>query len=133
MIKNIDFTQFNKNMNDNYIPNESNIIPAAELIKNKSCATYVKNDGIVQTLLQDDNQIDLGEDTIIVMCSDGIIQSTKEYITKDLWIQFYLEDTNLKDAQEIADQILKLAIHNSDGKPQDDMTVIVASLSKNKN
>ena len=105
----------------------------AELIKNKSCATYVKNDGIVQTLLQDDNQIDLREDTIIVMCSDGIIQSTKEYITKDLWIQFYLEDTNLKDAQEIADQILKLAIHNSDGKPQDDMTVIVASLSKNKN
>ena len=105
----------------------------AELIKNKSCATYVKNDGIVQTLLQDDNQIDLGENTIIVMCSDGVIQSTKEYITKDLWIQFYLEDTNLKDAQEIADQILKLAINNSDGKPQDDMTVIVASLSKNKN
>ena len=35
LIKNIDFTQFNKNMNDNYIPpNESNIIPAAELIKN---------------------------------------------------------------------------------------------------
>ena len=35
LIKNIDFTQFNKNMNDNYIPpNESNIIPAAELITN---------------------------------------------------------------------------------------------------
>ncbi len=115
-----------------------------EFIKNGACPTYVKNGRNVQILkslslptgiLTDIDLIvydkDLQAEDILVMCSDGIIESSEEYTNKELWLKFLLEELETDDVQKIADIILQEAIDNNYGKPKDDMTVIVMKI-KNK-
>ena len=114
-----------------------------EFIKNGACPTYVKRGKQVQLLksvtlpagiLNNVDLIlydyDLQDGDILVMCTDGIIDSTKEYLNKTAWLQYLLEDIEVNDAQKIADIIIGEAIDNDFGEPKDDMTVIVAKISK---
>lgn len=116
-----------------------------EFIKNGACPTYVKNKKNVQILkslslptgiINDIDLIvydkDLKDGDIIVMCSDGILESSTEYTNKELWLKFLLEEIETTDSQKIADIILQEAIDNNYGIPKDDMTVIVAKI-QNKN
>lgn len=109
-----------------------------EFIKNGACPTYVKNHRNVQVLksislptgiLNDIDLVvydkDLKDGDILVMCSDGILESSQEYTNKELWLKFMLEEIETDDVQKIADIILQEAIDNNYGKPKDDMTVIV--------
>lgn len=115
-----------------------------EFIKNGACPTYIKRNGQVQILkseslptgiLEDIDLVeydkDLEDEDILVICSDGIIESNKEYLNKELWIKYLLEDMATDDVQQIADILLKEAIDNDYGNQKDDMTVIVAKV-KNK-
>lgn len=116
-----------------------------EFIKNGACPTYVKNKRNVQVLkslslptgiLSDIDLVvydkDLEDGDILVMCSDGILESSEEYTNKELWLKFLLEDIETEDSQKIADIILQEAIDNNYGMPKDDMTVIVAKIKENK-
>ena len=64
------------------------------------------------------------------MCSDGIIDSNKEYLNKQVWLKYLLEDIESTDAQKIADIIIGEAIDNDFGVQKDDMTVMVAKIKK---
>ena len=126
------------------IPNMENFMNYTdEFIKNGACPTFVKRGGNVETLKSVSlptgilNNIDLVEynydlqdGDIVVMCSDGILESNKEYISKDLWMQEILEEIETDDAQKMADLILKEAIDNDFGKEKDDMTVMVYKIHK---
>ena len=114
-----------------------------EFIKNGACPTYVKRGRNVQMLksmslptgiLNNVDLIvydyDLQDGDILVMCTDGVIDSNKEYVNKQLWLQYLLEDIEATDAQKIADLIIGEAIDNDYGKQKDDMSVIVAKVSK---
>ena len=114
-----------------------------EFIKNSACPTYVKRNKEVQLLksvslptgILDNIDLvvydyDLQDGDILVMCSDGIIDSNKEYINKQLWLKYLLEDIDTDDAQKIADLIIGEAIDNDFGIQKDDMTVIVAKVNK---
>ena len=116
-----------------------------EFIKNSACPTYVKRNNEVQLLksvslpagILDNVDLvvydyDLQDGDILVMCSDGIIDSNKEYINKQVWLKYLLEDIQIDDAQKIADIIIGEAIDNDFGMQKDDMTVIVAKISKKK-
>ncbi len=107
-----------------------------KLIKNGACPTFVKRNGKVEILKSVAlptgilNNIDLVEynydlkaGDIIVMCSDGIVNSTKDYVSKELWVQEILEEIDSDDSQQICDIILKEAIDNDFGKQKDDMTI----------
>ena len=67
---------------------------------------------------------------ILVMCSDGILDS-KSDDEKD-WIQSFLKNVTTNNVQKIADLILAEAIDNGYGAVQDDMTVIVIKIIKRK-
>ncbi|MCI8361749.1 MAG: SpoIIE family protein phosphatase [Clostridia bacterium] len=112
-----------------------------EFIKNGACPTFVKNKRNVQVLkslslptgiLNDIDLVvydkDLSEGDILVMCTDGILESSEEYTNKELWLKFLLEELETDDPQKIADIILQEAIDNNYGIPKDDMTVIVAKI-----
>ena len=114
-----------------------------EFIKNGACPTYVKNNKNVQVLkslslptgiLTDIDLVvydrDLQEGDILVMCTDGILESSEEYTNKELWLKFLLEEIETDDVQKIADIILQEAIDNNYGIPKDDMTVIVTKINK---
>ena len=112
-----------------------------EFIKNGACPTYVKSGKNIEILksvslptgiINDIDLVvydrDLRNDDILVMCSDGVYDSSEEYTNRELWLKFLLEDIETDDVQKIADIILQEAIDNNYGKPKDDMTVIVARI-----
>ena len=114
-----------------------------EFLKNGACPTYIKNKkrinlvksvtlptGIIDKVDQClyDKDIETGD--ILVMCSDGILDSNVEYKNKELWIKYLLEDIETNDAQKIADLILNEAIDNNFGVAKDDMSVIVCKFTQ---
>lgn len=117
-----------------------------KFIKNGACPTFVKRNSNVEVLkavalptgILDNVDLveynyNLQDGDLVIMCSDGILDSNKEYMNKELWIQEILEQIETDDAQRISDIILKEAIDNDFGKEKDDMTVIVYKVHKKDN
>lgn len=109
-----------------------------EFIKNGACPTYIKQRNKVQIikanslpagiindagLQQFDRDISEGE--IMLMCTDGILDSNIEYKNKELWIKYLLEDIETTNTKKIADLVLNEAIDNNYGVAKDDMSVVV--------
>ena len=114
-----------------------------EYIKNGACPTFIKNSKNVNIIknialpagiLNDIDLVvydrDIEDNDIIVMCSDGILESNSEYKNKELWVKNLLEQMETTNAQKIADILLKESIDNNFGKAKDDMTVIVTKIMK---
>ncbi len=112
-----------------------------ELVKSGACPTYIKRKrnvsiikssslptGIMNELSVDTYDKDLEDGDIIIMCSDGILDSSTEYANKDLWLKYLLEDIQTDVPERIADIILREAMDNQIGKPKDDMTVIAIKI-----
>ena len=109
-----------------------------EFIKVGACPTYIKNGKKVQILKANtmpagiinhknmqimDKDIEQGD--IMLMCSDGILDSNIEYRNKELWVKYILEDIETTNTKKIADLILNEAIDNNFGVAKDDMSLIV--------
>lgn len=114
-----------------------------KFIKNGACPTFIKRNGSVEVLkavtlptgiLENIDLIeynyDLKDGDIVIMCSDGILDSNKQYMNRELWIQEILEEIETDDAQRIADIILNESIDNDFGEEKDDMTVIAYKIHK---
>lgn len=114
-----------------------------EFIKSGACPTYIKNKKKVQIIksntlpagIIDVNDVqtfdkDISTGDIMLMCSDGILDSNVEYKNKELWIKYLLEDIETNNTQKIADLILSEAIDNNYGVPKDDMSIVVCKFMK---
>ena len=114
-----------------------------EFIKSGACPTYIKNNKKVQIIksnslpagIIDENNVqtfdrDISSGDIMLMCSDGILDSNIEYKNKELWIKYLLEDIETNNTQKIADLVLNEAIDNNYGTPKDDMSIIVCKFMK---
>lgn len=114
-----------------------------EFIKNGACPTYLKNGNHVELIksvslpsgILDNVDLvvydkDLEDGDIIVMCSDGIVESTDTYLEKEEWLKDLLEKISTDNVQKIADIILAEAIDNGIGIAKDDMTIMVAKVTK---
>lgn len=114
-----------------------------EFIKNGACPTYIKEGKNVQIIksislpagiLENISLVvydkDIEENDILVMCSDGIMESNEEYQNKELWVRDILQSIQTDNVQKIADIITKEAIDNGYGTTKDDMTIIVAKFIK---
>ena len=114
-----------------------------EFIKSGACPTYIKNKKKVQIIksnslptgMIDENVLDtfdkdITSGDIMVMCSDGILDSNIEYKNKELWLKYMLEDIETTNTQKIADLILNEAIDNNFGVAKDDMSIVVCKFRK---
>ena len=115
-----------------------------EFIKNGACPTYIKESNkkvqIIKALtlpagiLENINLVvydkDIEPNNILLMCTDGIIESNTEYQNKELWVRDILESIETDNVQKIADIITKESIDNGYGIAKDDMTIIVAKFIK---
>lgn len=114
-----------------------------EYIKNGACPTFIKNNKNVDIIKNITlpagilNHIDLvvydrdiEDNDIMVMCSDGILESNGEYKNKEVWVKNLLEQMETQNAQKMADILLKESIDNNYGKAKDDMTVLVVKVIK---
>lgn len=108
-----------------------------EFIKSGACPTYIKNSKKVQIIKANslpagiinhdnlqlfDKDIEAGD--IMVICSDGILDSNIEYKNKELWIKYLLEDIETNNTKKIANLVLSESIDNNFGIAKDDMSVI---------
>lgn len=112
-----------------------------ELVKSGACPTYIKTSEGVQLVKESSSPAgieskielvtydrDLENGDIIVMCSDGIIDSSGK--TNEIWLKKILEEIKTKNVQKIANIIIQEAIDNGLGVAKDDMTIIVAKVEK---
>lgn len=115
-----------------------------EFVKNGACPTYIKNKknveiiktisiptGILENIDLEVFDRDIADGDILLMCSDGIIESNSEFENKELWLKYLLENIETDNPQKIADLVLQEAIDNCVGKAKDDMTVMVIKINKN--
>ena len=68
---------------------------------------------------------DIVSGDIMLMCSDGILDSNVEYKNKELWVKYMLEDIETTNTKKIADLILNESIDNNYGITKDDMSILV--------
>ncbi len=114
-----------------------------EFIKNGACPTYIKNNkriqivksltlptGVIKDTYTDVFDKDLDNNDIVVMISDGILESNVEYKNKELWVKYLLADIEITNPQKISDIILNEAVDNTFGKIKDDMSVITFKIIK---
>lgn len=107
-----------------YIKSKKNV----HVIKSNSLPAGIINNSSVQTF---DKDIKNGD--IVVMCTDGILDSNVEYQNKELWLKYLLEDIETTNTKKISDLILNESIDNNYGIAKDDMSVVVYKfLQKNK-
>ena len=114
-----------------------------EFVKNAACPTFIKSKHRVEVIksvsfpagMLDKIDLvvydkDLKEDDILVMCSDGILESNEEYENKEIWLKNILDNIETDDIEKIANIIITEAVDNGLGVAKDDMTVIVAKLCR---
>ena len=114
-----------------------------QILKNGACPTYIKRNknvniikstslptGIVSDINVDTYDTNLEDGDIVVICSDGIIESNKEYANKELWLKYLLEEIQTDSPERISNIILREAIDNDFGKAKDDMTAIAFKVNK---
>lgn len=114
-----------------------------EFIKSGACPTYIKNKKKVQIIKSNslpagivgetDIQTfdkDISQGDILVMCSDGILDSNIEYKNKELWLKYMLEDIETTNTKKIANLILNEAVDNNFGVVKDDMSIMVCKFVK---
>ena len=121
----------------------NNITGNIEFIKNGACPTFIKSGNNVEVvkavslpagIVEDIDLVvydkDLKGAEIVVMCSDGILESNSELTNKELWVKELLENIETDDIQRIADIILQESIDNGLGIAKDDMTILIAKVEK---
>ena len=114
-----------------------------EFIKSGACPTYIKNGnkvqiikanslptGIVPNSFLQVYDKDINNADIMLMCSDGVLDSNVEYKNKELWLRYILEDIETTNTKKIADLVLNEAIDNNYGISKDDMSILVCKFMK---
>ena len=112
-----------------------------EFIKAGCSPTYIKNNkkvqmiksqtipaGIVKNISKQVLEKQIENEQLIVMCTDGIIDSNIEYKNKSLWVKYLLEDMENTNPQKVADIVLNEAVDNNFGKVKDDMSILTCKI-----
>ena len=72
--------------------------------------------------------LDVGD--IIVIVSDGVIDSKRNVINKEFWVSSFLRELGITDPKIIAEELLEKTIDNYNGDIKDDISIIVTKISE---
>ena len=116
-----------------------------EFIKVGCAPSYIKNNkkvqiiksatlpaGVVKSISKEIIEKEIDDEEVVLMCSDGIIDSNVEYKNKVLWVKYLLEDIESTNPQKCADIVLNEAVDNNYGKVKDDMSILAFKIVKKK-
>lgn len=115
----------------------------AEFIKIGAATTYIKRGkdvwsikstslpaGILNTVDIERTVIQLQPDDLIIMATDGVVDSKPAVPGKEEWLLRALKQVEVVGPEALGEYLLSLAKINYDGIPQDDMTVIVLQIQE---
>jgi len=86
--------------------------------------------GILHDIEFDQLQIQLMPGDTLVMVTDGVMDAAAHTVNKEQWMKRLLLDLDPGDPQELAERLLDAAMRQSAGAIRDDMTVVVARITK---
>lgn len=88
--------------------------------------------GILQDIEIDLLQVQLQPGDTLVMMTDGVLDAPEYAVNKELWMKRVLQEIETDDPQELADELLNIAIRQNPAGIRDDMTVIVSRIVKHQ-
>ena len=98
-------------------------------VKNKDGVKIVKTSslpmGILQTLETETIKEVIYPGDIIVLASDGLLDTGHKMEDAELWISRIIENSTERDPDKIAESLVKNAINFGGGKPRDDVSALV--------
>lgn len=86
--------------------------------------------GIIQDFDVDVVDYQLKDEDILIMTSDGVFEGPKHIENPDIWLKRKIKELETNDPQEIADLLLEEVVRTTAGVIEDDMTVLVAKITK---
>lgn len=111
----------------------------AEFIKIGAVSTFIKRGntidiingsslpiGIIENIELDRKTVKLQDGDMIIMITDGILDSYNGELDKDRWLSSVIAMNHTKNPQELADYIMDCALEMGRGEVKDDMTVMVS-------
>lgn len=105
---------------------------AATFIKRPHRVEMVKSTslpvGILSNIDMELSKKKLEDGDLLIMVSDGVLDSRKDIVKKEEWILQALSDISTNNPQEIADYLIEMAKENFEGQEKDDMTVLTAKV-----
>jgi stage II sporulation protein E len=117
----------------------------AEFIKIGASATYLKRGkevwsikstslpaGILDTIDIERTSIQLQPDDLIIMATDGVVDSKEPVPGKEEWLIRALKQVEVVGPEALGEYILSLAKINYEGVPKDDMSVIVLQIQEKR-
>ncbi|QJD85872.1 stage II sporulation protein E [Cohnella herbarum] len=88
--------------------------------------------GILQDIEIDLLRVQLQPGDTLIMMTDGILDSPGHAINKEQWMKRVLQELAADEPQDIADELLDMALRQYPGGVKDDMTVIVTRLTRHQ-
>ncbi|MCP3775371.1 stage II sporulation protein E [Paenibacillus sp. MZ04-78.2] len=86
--------------------------------------------GIVHDIDVDLVSVPLRHDDILIMMTDGIYDAPGHAVNKELWMKRMISEIEADSPQDFADILLERVVRYHHGDIYDDMTVVVARISK---
>lgn len=88
--------------------------------------------GILQDIEIDLLRVQLLPGDTLIMMTDGVLDAPGHAINKEVWIKRVLQEIETDDPQELADELLDIALKQNPGAIRDDMTVVVARITRHQ-
>ena len=111
----------------------------AEFIKTGAAPSFIKRGNQVQVIKSNSLPVgmlqtvekavvteQLTEGDMVILASDGLLDADNQIDVE--WLVHLLENTNINDAQDMAEFLLGKAIKISGGRLRDDITILVATV-----
>jgi stage II sporulation protein E len=86
--------------------------------------------GILHDIEIDLLQVQLQPGDTLIMMTDGVLDAPGHAINKELWMKRILQEIETDDPQELADELLDIALKQNLGGIRDDMTIVVSKIMR---